>query len=423
MSKENQPFPELKLSSKADKLIQKRIKAAYKERLAAEKVSAWGLGRRLAFSAMALFLVVVVGGGGFGYHVVHSDSIIPGDNFYGLKLKWEDSKLASLDSSVEKSRYYLKLSDKRLDEANESFMRETGEKWFTRTAYAVSGDENRLQASVTASLLSESSRYLSLSLEEAGVVKGPKDKLPLVAEIDASLKEYELIVNELTSEKFVADLVEDQSLKLVVEEVESVTEKNQQFIDDYEDLVESKYSRVDWEEVEDWDEIEDWDSLWDDFDDEEWEDEEDWDDWEDWGDEEEDFEWESDDFDWDDLGWEDEDEVDDPEEEESYEDYEEDAPVDFEEEDEGPIDEELDEEEWEEDEEFDEEIDEYLDDEFEDDEEEWEDDDEDLAEWDDPEVDLADAELEEWEEDWEDDEDEWFDDEEWEDEVWEDDEF
>jgi len=263
------PFPEVKLSRRADRQIQKRLKQAYHARKRENKSSSWGFGLRLAYATFAFVLVVSGSGAGLAHHVVKNDSIIRGDLLYRMKRGLESYQIAQLSTSPERAEYYLKLSDRRLNEANEAFKRENNSVGFIPTAQAAPEITVDPDASLTAGLLSESSQFLNLSMHEAGLIEEVKVRTQLIVEIENTLEHHRLAITELTHDEHQEILAKDSSLDDVLQEAVQQSDEHQSLIDEFEDWIEDAYEELEWDDFEDWEDIEDWDEWWEDADDDE----------------------------------------------------------------------------------------------------------------------------------------------------------
>lgn len=228
---ENQEFNNLELplqtlSKRMDRKIRWRLFKAYLKK----KFSFSGLTNLRWQTAMALVLLpVAIFGGYFGLksYVYSSDGITKDDLFYSWKREMEIEILAQLNSPEEKVDFYLDLSDRRLAESS-SEAKDKGyiSKSLVPTVYAATmtiedGDENdnedlntknsesskkpqqlkiNLQGDTYAELVSESSFFNSLAIQESKKIGDLNLRIVKIEEIDLHLEEQEEILDKIIFE-------------------------------------------------------------------------------------------------------------------------------------------------------------------------------------------------------------------------------
>ena len=272
MTKQNDTskYIEKKLSKRADLKIRGKLFGMFLGKLMPQPQ----FGMKLAFSSLALIAIVIGGATWFPNYVYNSETIVRGDTFYTYKRNLEKKQLASLTNPAHKSKYYLNLSDRRLQEAHIALTKnsKTVAEILIPKAYADFLETTvYLKDSIPATLLSESAHFVSLSMNEAEKVKDIKVAQELLKEIDRTIEKQEKILDEVFKKS------EDTAVVRAAVAVENVNSMNEMEVETYINKIEDDFYELEEEFAMDLDPVwvetmldeafedEDFDGIFDDF--------------------------------------------------------------------------------------------------------------------------------------------------------------
>ncbi len=129
---------------------------------------------KVLIPVLLLTVLLPLGNMGVASYVYNNEQIIRGDFLYGYKRNLEKKKLYKREIPSEKAEYYLALSERRIREAEVALQRNgrsiAGFPGMTASKVLVKNREFPVVVSddITAGLVTESSHFLSLSVEEGG---------------------------------------------------------------------------------------------------------------------------------------------------------------------------------------------------------------------------------------------------------------
>ena len=216
--------------------------------LASKLVPEVSLFPHLQTALASLVMVAILGGGGFGlvHYTYNSDNIIRGDLLYSYKRDMERYKLKQFKNPANRSAFYLVLSDRRLNEAEVAVNRSQQANIFIPKTYAAELTTEQkakikkdlttvsVQNNIAAGLVAESSKFVSLSLQEAGKIKDKTVAEPLFKNIEKKIDEQK------TELKAIAQKTEEAAVKQAVETVKNVFTVNEKLLEKAHEVVEQE---------------------------------------------------------------------------------------------------------------------------------------------------------------------------------------
>jgi hypothetical protein len=230
-SKKTFRLPEKKIPVIADLKIQFRL---WKKHFF-EQIRNINIFLKFVFAGFSAILIFI----SFTGYVYTSENIIRGDNLYSYKRDLEIYWLSNLNSSEKRAKYFLKIADRRIAEANTALRRDTGLNLLSFIPQVQASEFNikekleknikeeinqfstvEIQDSIASGLIVESAQALTFALDETNNIQDENTSNNVRNEVVAKIKNQNKKLGNMTSN------LENETIQKVVNKIQLINKSN-----------------------------------------------------------------------------------------------------------------------------------------------------------------------------------------------------